>query len=180
MLINVFKEVFRNRGYVFLTTIVALIFILFAILLPNIPLLFQLLQGINAPLLKAEILFNLLAGIQTNFTPANRIFTFIIAIFFGIYISLFVFFWKRRKKMIAQTRTKTGFIGLVNGMLGVGCASCGSFLLSTIFSTAGAVGIITLLPLKGVEFAILSVVLLSFSIYTLSKNIVNAGLCKVP
>jgi len=58
-----------------------------------------------------------------------------------------------------------------SGLLGVGCASCGAFLLGSILASFGASGLIALLPLRGEEFSILAIVLLGLSIYWISKSI---------
>lgn len=58
-----------------------------------------------------------------------------------------------------------GVGGVVLGTLGAGCASCGSALLVGILSLFGVPGVLAALPLDGLEFALLALVLLILSIY---------------
>lgn len=65
----------------------------------------------------------------------------------------------------------------VSGILGVGCASCGSFLLGALLASAGAAGVIALLPLGGEEFSILAIGLLAASIFWMTKSIKRTKTC---
>ncbi len=173
------KEVYKSKKYRFISIFTALFFLLFAIILPNLALLFQIVKDSGPPLLKTKVLVSLLGGIKTNFTPVNQIFAFAISILFGIYVSFFLFFLEKRREIVAGSGAKSGIVGFISGIFGVGCASCGSFILSSLFSTAGAVSIIAFLPLKGLEFSLLSTFFLLFSIYIMAKNIVKSGICSV-
>ena len=63
--------------------------------------------------------------------------------------------------------------GVGAGALSAGCAVCGSFALSAVLSVFGAGGALALLPLRGGEFGVLSVLLLSASIYMMARRIAN-------
>lgn len=178
MLISVIKEIYQKRIYLWLTFIFGLMFLLMTVLISNLKLLYQLLFTQGPILLKAKTLIWLTAGITTNFTPVNIFLAVVISFLFGTYLTLFIFFIRKRQKILGVG--KTGFFGSVLGVMGVGCSSCGAIVLSMILSTGGAATAISLLPLKGSEFAVISLIILSFSIHTLSKNIVNAGLCSLP
>ncbi len=148
----------------------SLFFLVLTILLPNVPLVFELLKDAHEPFLKMKIILGLLSGIKTNFSSLSFILSFFIALLFGIYVSLFMYLLKKRQKTFG---TKKGLIGAISGMIGLHCTTCGAFLLSMIFSTTGAVAIIALLPFKGVEFSIVSIILLLLSILMLVKNIIT-------
>ena len=64
-------------------------------------------------------------------------------------------------------------------MLGVGCAACGSILLTTVLAWVGAGALIRLLPLQGEEFGIIGVILLAISIFLTAKQIDNPVVCKI-
>ena len=63
------------------------------------------------------------------------------------------------------------------GVLGVGCAACGSLLLGVVLPSLGAAGALAALPLNGEEFGILSVALLFASLLLISKNIAGSIAC---
>ena len=71
----------------------------------------------------------------------------------------------------------TSYIALASA-LGIGCAACGSFILTTALSSFGAASALAILPLRGGEFGILSVVLLALSLVLISKKIAAPLICK--
>jgi hypothetical protein len=85
----------------------------------------------------------------------------------------------RRVKEVNGNAISTGFLGLMSGVIGMGCAACGSLLLTSFLSLAGASAVLTFLPFRGGEFGIVGVILLGFSIFTVSKQIQNPGVCKI-
>lgn len=64
-----------------------------------------------------------------------------------------------------------GMAGVVLGTLGAGCAACGSAVLAGLLSLVGAGGALALLPLDGLEFALLAAVVLVLSIYWLAEGL---------
>lgn len=61
-------------------------------------------------------------------------------------------------------------IGVFLGLLGAGCAACGSAILAGVLSLVGAAGLATALPLDGLEFSVLSVLVLALSTYWLAEG----------
>ena len=71
-----------------------------------------------------------------------------------------------------------GIGGLVSGIFGIGCASCGTFILTSVLALVGAGGIVSFLPLGGEEFGILGVVLIGYATYWTAKKIEEPLVCK--
>ena len=69
--------------------------------------------------------------------------------------------------------------GLVTGVFGIGCAACGTFVLTPLLAAVGAGGLIAFLPFGGEEFGVLSTGILGFSIFLTSKKIQNPLICNV-
>jgi hypothetical protein len=70
-----------------------------------------------------------------------------------------------------STRSSGGSLaGVVLGALGAGCAACGSAVLAGVLSLVGASGLALLLPLDGVEFALLAAAALLLSMYWLAEG----------
>ena len=61
-------------------------------------------------------------------------------------------------------------VGVFLGLLGAGCAACGSAILVGVLSLVGAAGLATLLPFDGLEFSALAVVALLLSTYWLADG----------
>jgi hypothetical protein len=58
----------------------------------------------------------------------------------------------------------------VLGTLGAGCAACGSAVLAGLLSLVGGSGLLLLLPLDGLEFALGSGVVLLLSVFWLADG----------
>jgi hypothetical protein len=61
-------------------------------------------------------------------------------------------------------------VGVLLGILGAGCAACGSAILLGVLSLFGASGLVLLLPLGGLELSLLAVVALLVSTYWLADG----------
>src|SRR3990167_7876882 len=128
MIFLVLKEVYREKFYSVLTGVSFLLFLIFTIVISNIKLLIQLVNGKGEIFLRLKIFFNLLLGITTNFSFVNASLAFLIAFLFSIYLTLFIFLLKKRKGMVKTG--KKGFFASLLGVVGVGCSSCGAVVLS--------------------------------------------------
>ena len=174
-----FGEVFANTSYIALASALAISAFLFAVWLPNFGLIGEVFSTSSAPLTaKLKIVIALLGGIGTNFSFLSAGYTIAIAAFFGVNIAMVVYFLKRTRTRLARQDVAAGFGGIASGALGIGCAACGSFILTTALSSFGAAGALAILPLRGGEFGILSVVLLTLSLVLISKKIAAPLICK--
>lgn len=173
-----FGEVFANTSYIALAGVLAIGALLFAIWLPNLGLMNKILVTSSAPFEDTlKVAFSLLGGIRTNFSILSAGYTLVIAVLFGLNIAMVVYVLKRQRTLLTKQERAVGFGGMASGALGIGCAFCGSFLLSTALSFFGAAGAIAFLPLRGGEFGILSVILLALTLFLISKKIAEPLSC---
>lgn len=181
-LINIqaaWNEVFSKTSYIVGASTLALIVFIVAVLLPNISLLGEVIFGSSAALsTKANLVLSLLGGIRTNFSIVSAIYTIAIALLVGVNVAMITYLVRKRSDMAGQSGIAVGAGGIASGALGVGCAACGSFLLSTILASFGAAGALALLPLKGGEFGIISVLLLGATLGIVSSKITEPLVCK--
>jgi hypothetical protein len=71
----------------------------------------------------------------------------------------------------ARMREGAGSLtGAVLATLGAGCAACGSALLAGLFGLVGVTGALTLLPLEGLEFALLALGVVVLSLHWLAEG----------
>jgi len=144
--------------------------------LPNMQLL-TILWSSSAPLVdKIMLPVRLLASITTNFTPLSAAYTLVIAILSGVNVALIIELIRTRELFAGGALA--GVSGIAAGTLGLGCAACGSLILTALIGTAGA-SAFAFLPLGGSEFGILGVALVGYSTYLLSKQI-NKTTCDIP
>ncbi len=171
-------QVLKKPSYIFLViATTALIIVLSIWLSMNQFVLWVLSDSVFSLSVKLKLLFSTLGAFQTNFTFFSRITTTIVAVLSGVNIALLIFYFKKRIKLQAAAGTST--FGILAGLLGVGCSACGSVVLSSIFGLAATASVINILPFRGSEIGVVSVIILSFSIYTIAKRIDNPLFCKI-
>lgn len=180
MLFQALQKVFRKPMYILLALITSSAVFAFAVWLPNISLIVKVMgqPGISLAR-KLDLPISLLGSIVTNFTLLSASYTIAIAVLFGMNVSIIVYFLRRRVNDVRQAGMATGLFGITSGVIGMGCAACGSFLLTSLLSLVGASGILVFLPLNGGEFGIFGVALLGTSLYMTAKKIQNPAICKI-
>ncbi len=158
---------------------VAFVVLSAALLLPNYDSIVQVTTSDSVNLgVKLSFLASLYGSLITNFTLISAGYLLTTAILFGINISLLIYYIRRQQVKsdnIAAHLTSLG--GIVSATFGIGCAACGSIILTALLTTFGAGGLILWLPFHGVEFSVLGIILLCFSVYYLSKKISNPLVC---
>lgn len=177
VVIAAFRRVFRKFPYLLLAIVTATLFLLFAIWLPNLHLL-RLTMTSDAfdAVDKLNVFLSSLGAIETNFSTLTRNLTIAVSLLSGINIALLAYYLKRR--IALEKAAGVGFFGTAIGLIGVGCASCGSVILSSIFGIGASTGFLGLFPLRGAEFGIAGVALLLVSIVLVAKKIENPLVCK--
>lgn len=176
-MMTVIKIVTKPK-YLLLTVTVGLIVIAFAAWLPNLHLITRTMTSSTMTLWqKTNLLTGLLGSLQTNFTPLSRAVTFVSAALAGVQISLLVFYLKQT----AQIQKSLGMsaVGVTASMLGVGCASCGSVVLTSLIGFGSATAVLGFLPFRGQEFGLLGIAILLFAIHVTIKKINDPPVCGV-
>ena len=180
MVFQALQKVFRKTTYVLIALGTSAVVFAFAVWLPNIRLIASVVGSADASFAqKFGIPISLLGSIATNFTVLSASYTIAITLLFGVNLAMVIYFLKRKISEVKHSGMTTGFVGIASGVLGMGCAACGSFFLTSGLSLVGASGILGFLPLAGGEFGILGVILLSVSIYFTAKQIQNPAVCKI-
>lgn len=183
MIVQALLIVFKEWPYVLMATVVALLIFLLATWLPNLGLIWQITVSPSVPILdKAKVLANLAGSITTNFTVFSGLYTTVIAVLFGTNAAMVTYYVGQRRRLrmrMEQASAATGLGGLASGLIGIGCAACGSFVLGPVLTFVGAAGFITLLPFQGQEFGVLGVAILGFSVVLVAEKICEPLACPV-
>lgn len=178
MFIRIVKKVFRRPLYSCLALFVGSVVLMTAILLPNSALIGEVLSSTTFAVPdKITFIWSLLGMIETNFTIASASYTTIIAALFGINLALLVYYIRERQGAFSNQGGMLGVGGLLSGILGIGCAACGTFVLSALVSVLGLGWLITLLPFGGQEFGYLGVVLTGYAVYWTARKIDEPLVC---
>lgn len=183
-MVKAFKRVFKNFKYLALAATVGLFVFLFSVYFPNLDLIKDVLLSARVSLVyKLHFLYELLGGLFTATRPLSAFTIIGVAGLFGINIAMLAYMIKRNRQSPQKLSSGRGVFsslgGIASGVLGIGCAACGSLILIPLLAFFGATGFLTLLPLKGSEFGLLAMALILFSIYWLAKKINDPLVCPV-
>lgn len=180
MVVGVLKRVFGELRYTLLASGIAVMVLSATLLLPNLAVITQVF-GIEIGLWsKMVFLFTLYGTLFSNYTILSAVNLFVISVLFGVNIALLVYYIRRQQvasKNVTAHATSIG--GLVSGLLGIGCAACGSVVLTALVGTFGASSLLVLLPFHGAEFGLLGVAFLGISIRYLIKRINDPLVCSL-
>jgi len=106
--------------------------------------------------------------------------TVAVAALFGANVALIAYYFRVRRRFArqaGQVGAATSLGGLASGFFGIGCAACGTFVLSPVLSFIGAAGLIALLPFGGEEFGALGAAMLGFSLVLTARKIGEPVVC---
>lgn len=119
--------------------------------------------------------------IISNFTVVAAIYTSLIAFLFGLQITLLVYYVVRARRASRGVGSASAVSvgGVVSGVLGIGCAACGTFVLTSVLALVGAGGLVAWLPFSGQEFGFLGVGLLVVANYLLLKKLSQPFVCPI-
>jgi len=175
------RQVFADLRYVALAVATGFALFVLATWLPNLGLVWQIAVSATVPIAdKLSVLTALIGSIGTNFTTLSALSTVAIALLFGANLAALIYYFRMRRQLTRQSGSAgaaTSLGGLASGFFGVGCASCGTFVLGPALAFFGAGGMTALLPLGGEEFGVLGVALLGLSLILTARKIAEPAAC---
>jgi hypothetical protein len=179
MVFRALERVFQKWEYITLATVVSSVAFALITWLPNLSLVLEsfLSEGTIEERTKLPII--LLGSIVTNFTLFSAMYTVCIVVLLGVSVSLMVFSFCQRVPRSKSSGVTSSFFGTLSGLLGIGCAACGSVILTPLLAALGATAFLSFLPLEGSEFGMIGVFLLLLSIYVTAKEIEQPAPCKI-
>lgn len=179
--LRILTEILRVPMYAALAAGIAILVFTGAVWVPNTALILAVLGASSSPVDTIVFLGTLYASIGTNFTVLSATFTIMISALFGVQVALIVFYIAKARANSTQLRGAgtASLGGLISGALGIGCAACGTFVLTTVLTVFGAGGLLAFFPLGGSEFGIIGVVLLLYSIRVTLKKIDAPFVCPI-
>lgn len=116
---------------------------------------------------RAKILVNLYPFLGTEYGPLDGGVLVAVAALFGANVTLLIY--HLREHDLSGRQGSGSVLGLVFGVLGAGCAACGTVVLAGVLSLFGATTL-AFLPLEGLEFTLLALVALVASTYWLADG----------
>jgi hypothetical protein len=172
------RQVFGSYRYIIVAIATALLAFSLSVWLRNVGL---IAAAFTSPLFgfsdRLLLLLRLLGGIVMADTAFVAILTIGMSLLFGMNIALLTYYFVQRRKLPAAKESATTIGGLIVAVFGIGCSACGTLVLSAILSSVGATGLLVLMPLGGGEFLIISIGLLSASVYWMARSIQTSVVC---
>lgn len=182
MATRVFKRVFGELRYALGGVVVVFIAVSASLLLSSFSLMTQILST-SALSWSDKLVFigSLYGTLFSSNTVFSGIILIITSLLFGVNIGLLVYYIRRRQEGASKSKKVhlVGIGGMISAVLGIGCAACGSVILTTLFGVFGAGSMVLFLPFDGAEFGVLGIILLLISILYLIKHINDPLVCPV-
>lgn len=157
-----FKEVYHDKSYFFLTSLIALSLFSLNGFIRNYRIIFSDFSF--------KLLFGLTWGIFVSYSKWSLISLITMSLLTGVVISFSIFLLRRQ----ISSSVSIGASGVVMAIIAPSCPSCAI----SIASVLGLGGLFAFLPFGGLEFGFLSIILLMISIFYLSKKIATK-VCEV-
>lgn len=158
-----------SPGYAVLSLVAGVVGLNLFVVSQNIDLFLNVVVSGNLPLnARLSVLVGLYPIIGTAFTLTESVVLLAVAVLFGVNLSMLTY--QLRENRVSVRDGSGSVAGMILGVLGAGCAACGTAVLAGVLSLVGAAGVTTLLPLEGMEFSLLALVLLVLSVYWLADG----------
>lgn len=117
---------------------------------------------------RLQVLVGMYPGFGAAYTPGQTAVLVATGALVGLDLAMLTYHFRAHG---ASLRDGSGGVtGVLLGTLGGGCAACGSAVVAGVLSMVGASGLLAVLPLDGLEFALLALGLLLASIYWLAEG----------
>lgn len=125
---------------------------------------------------RMSLFFQTLFDIKNTFTTSSLLLATLGSLLAGINISLAYTYIRMRGEMILRSGLYSG-VGLFLAFVGIGCAACGTALLSVILSFFGFSAMLSVLPYKGEEIGYIGLIILCIATYVLAKKVTAPNVC---
>jgi hypothetical protein len=144
----------------------------------NVSLLFQIVSDPTVSLsTKVQFFVSLYGSLITNQTIMSGIVLALIALLVGIQAMLITYYVSMMRQARLTRRVSASSLGgVIAGFLGIGCAACGSVILTAVLSGTGG-ALLLLLPFQGLELGFLGIGLLVYAIKKLLEEIEKGRVC---
>ena len=123
-----------------------------------------------------KVVWSFLGVITSNNTALSLALIIILGLLMGMYITVLAKYVTQFKLNGSSLK---GIGGSFLGLLGIGCAACGSLILTPVLSVLGTTTILAILPLGGEEFLYLGILILCLSIRSLLRKMKSPQVCPV-
>lgn len=165
--------------YAALSVVLGLVGLSVFVLSRNLQLVRQVVLGGALPLdARLRVLVELYPGVGTAYTGVQSVALVTTAVLIGVNLAVVTYHFREHRVSLTGGSGSLG--GVVLGTLGAGCAACGGAVLAGLLSIFGASGALLLLPLDGLEFTLIAMVVLVLSLYWLADGMRGGEIAGCP
>ncbi|MEN9880931.1 MAG: hypothetical protein RLZZ308_114 [Candidatus Parcubacteria bacterium] len=125
---------------------------------------------------KMALFVTTLFDITNTFTTGTLVLVVLGSFLSGINMSLAYTYMKIRGGAILKSGMYSG-LGLILAFLGIGCAACGTALLSLMLGFLGFSTMLSFFPYQGQEIGYIGLIFLCIATYTLAKKLSAPNVC---
>lgn len=173
------RRAFSRRSTWVILISLSVVFYALSIWVPNTRLIYTVATESGSLAAAAAILgpyfvFSLVdIDLQTAWYPLS------FALLLSLTSTLMLFFIRMNRALPSKMQSAGSLGAALAGVLGLGCAACGSILAWSLAANVGGIGVVTLLPYRGAEIGYIGLGLLAYSAYTLSRAIDKPPVCPI-
>lgn len=172
------RIVFCRQVYIMVGVAVTLFFLAFEIALAHYALIaFAFQTDVFSWKDRLQVLGSSASMFFTVFPLDVKILAFITALIVGLNLSCLAYYLHNRMQTLRAAGSSLA--GVLLSMIGVGCSACGSVVLSSLIGFGAATQVLAVLPLRGKEFSLLAILILTSSTYWVMKKIIDPEVCRV-
>jgi len=178
--IRLFVTIFRTSRPLFLAAALSFLVLSVVVWFPQLTNAILVLGGDLPWLEKARFIGGIYASLFSTHSVVGVISIIALSMLFGLHGVLIVHYIKTSKRKGNINRYHAlSTMGFIAGLLGVGCAACGSIILTTFAVSLGVGGIFLFLPWGGQELTFIGIGMLLISMYYLLKHMVRPQVCDI-
>lgn len=165
--------VFSEKMYIVLAALISLVAVSFFVVANNIATFTTAVSASHTYSILPLVFWSQVTALAYASGALNFSATLVVALLSGLTISMIVY--KFNNTHTAKGKGGFyGFLGVFAGALGASCPACSIALISLLGVSSAA-----FLPFHGLELSLLAIGLLVFSLYMISKSLVDCEECKV-
>jgi hypothetical protein len=169
LMVHTARLVVSAPAYAAVAALAAALSLSLFVLSLNVRFVLDVVVGGTLPLgTRAAILAELYPFVGASFAPVQGALLLVVAAMTGVNVAMAAYHFLEHGVSIREGSTSA--LGVLLGTLGAGCAACGSAVLVGLLSVLGVQASLLFLPLEGLEFALLAVVVLLLSVYWLAEG----------
>ncbi len=178
--IRLFLSIFRTDKSLFLAVLLSFFILSVVVWFPQVANITLVLGSGLSLVEKIYFIGGVYASLLTVHSTFSAASLIVLSILFGLHGALTVHYIQtRQQKQKTKRYHALSTMGFVAGLLGVGCAACGSIILTALATSLGVGGLFVLLPWSGQEFTLIGIGMLLISMHYLLRNMLRPQVCDI-